>query len=107
MAWEIEEEQFGDAILSRFPMQLIKAGKLPNPSGSRSETRGALWVEVDVKGSRIQLLNTHLAVDSRTRRCQLTGLLGEEWLGAALGLGPVVLCGDFNCGPLSREYPRL
>src|SRR5690606_27238808 len=42
--FRIEEEQFGNAVLSRFPMDLIKADSLPSLKGWRGEDRGALWV---------------------------------------------------------------
>src|SRR5687767_8529049 len=42
-----EDEQYGDAILSRFAMTLRQAGELAAPpSRLCPETRGALWVEI-------------------------------------------------------------
>ena len=39
-AWQLEEEKYGDAILSRFPLQLVKAGELPFAhGGERGEER--------------------------------------------------------------------
>lgn len=110
-AWSLAEEdvgeQYGDAILSRFPPQVIKAGALPGGKHPREEPRGALWVEIVVAGRPIQIINTHLAVRPGPRQSQLIGLLGDDWLGAALRKGPVVLCGDFNLGPRSRQYRQL
>lgn len=106
-AWALEEEQFGDAILSRYPIQVVKAGALRNPAVGTHEMRGALWVQIEVKGSPIQLINTHLAVDPAGRRPQLQDLLGDQWLRAAIDRGPAILCGDFNFGPVSRQYRRL
>ena len=106
-AWSLEEEQFGDAILSRHPMRLVKAGPLPGPKWSPGEPRGALWVEVTLDGQTIQVINTHLGVTPRQRRPQFEALLSEDWLADAMLAGPVVLSGDFNFGPTSRLYRRL
>jgi len=99
-AFEVEEECFGDAVLSRYPMRLMQAGALPSVKGGFFvERRGALWVEIDVGGMKWQILNTHLGLGWRERRVQARVLLGERWVGA-VGMGtPLVLCGDFNSCP--------
>src|SRR3954454_19768884 len=46
-ALKVEEELYGDAILTCYPERLVKAGPLPGHPGIRSlEPRGALWIEV-------------------------------------------------------------
>ena len=88
-------------------MRLINAGSLPNPAAGDFEPRGALWVEIDLKGIALQVINTHLAVSPTAHRSQLEGLLGESWLISAMNKGPAILCGDFNFGPRSPQYRRL
>src|SRR5262249_37923564 len=44
-ALKVEEELYGDAILTALPMRLVKAGSLPGSIGF--EPRGALWVAVE------------------------------------------------------------
>lgn len=105
--WTIEEEQYGDAVLSRLPMRLVRAAALPSPEGKRREPRGAVWVEVDFQGAAVQIINTHLGVMRVEQRCALEALLGDEWLAAATRRGPTILCGDFNFGPTSRLYGRV
>lgn len=105
---EVEDEQFGNAILSRLPLKLLRAGGLPSLNGRRgSETRGALWVEVDVEGLTFQILNTHFGLWPRERLEQARTLLGDRWLGGNRKGVPVVLCGDLNCGPRSPAYRLL
>ncbi|MEM8865908.1 MAG: endonuclease/exonuclease/phosphatase family protein, partial [Planctomycetota bacterium] len=106
-AWSCEEEQFGDAILSRHPVKLVKAGPLAAPRRPNGEPRGVLWVEVTVDGQPLQVLNTHLAVTPKDRLRQLESLVGDDWLGLAMATGPLVLCGDFNLGPTSSQYRVL
>ncbi|MEP3930341.1 endonuclease/exonuclease/phosphatase family protein, partial [Rhodopirellula bahusiensis] len=58
----IEEERYGDAILIRLPMRLIRSDELPFSKPHR-ERRGAIWVEVTTgQGRSIQIINTHLSL---------------------------------------------
>lgn len=51
---QMEKGQYGNAILSRYPMRLQKAAGLPTfPSRTPLERRGALWVEIDAFGHLI------------------------------------------------------
>jgi endonuclease/exonuclease/phosphatase family metal-dependent hydrolase len=104
-AVRILEEQFGDAILSRLPARLAKAGPLPGWRGA--EPRGALWATIDAHGVDLQVLNTHLGLWGRERNRQIDALLGPEWLSHPACQAPVVLAGDFNAAPHSRGYRRL
>ncbi len=101
----MEEEQFGDAVLSRRPMSLIKTGRLPGISGQ--EPRGALWVEVDFNGTRVQVINTHFGILPNDGLKQAVALVDEEWLGNPGCRAPVVLCGDFNAMPSSPVYRKI
>jgi endonuclease/exonuclease/phosphatase family metal-dependent hydrolase len=106
----LEEERYGDAVLSRYPMRLIKAGGLPGlRRAPYREPRGALWVAISVEGRDIQLINTHLGLSRRERRLQADALLGPEWLAHQECQSPMILCGDFNALPGSivcRKFER-
>jgi len=107
-ALHIEEERYGDAILTHLPMRLIKAGALPSaPSRWSSEPRGALWVTVEIDGMAIQVLNTHLGLTPAERRVQVEALIGPDWLAEPTCQGPVILCGDFNALPRSPVCSKL
>jgi endonuclease/exonuclease/phosphatase family metal-dependent hydrolase len=97
-ALRVEEEQYGDAVLTARPERLIKAGPLPGyPRMPRLEPRGALWVAIDLGGRReLQVINTHLGLVPREQQIQAAALTGEAWLGAKERRDPVVLLGDFN-----------
>jgi endonuclease/exonuclease/phosphatase family metal-dependent hydrolase len=103
---EVQDQKFGNAILSRYPLEIVKVGALPG-GRPRSEARGALWVEVEVAGRRIQVLNTHLGLGAEERYLQVKALLGDEWLGAREAGVPLIVCGDLNCGPGSPPYRLL
>ncbi len=97
-ALRIADEEYGDAILSKHPLKVVRTGALPSPPRKFiDETRGALWVSVLIGGQEVQVINTHFGLGRNERRLQAAALLGDEWLGAALECGtPVIVCGDFN-----------
>lgn len=107
--------QHGNAILSRFKMKLIKSGSLPSlVNSSLLEKRGALWAEVDVRGRKIQVINTHLSLFPPEGMLQIKSLLGKDWLGSPDCKEPVILCGDFNsflnsriCKVAERHYHSI
>ena len=100
-AIQIEEEQYGDAILSRYPMRLIRSEQLPDfPQKPHLEPRGALWVAIDLdEKTRVQVLNTHLGLRRGECLKQAQALTGPEWLSHPDCQGPVILCGDLNALP--------
>ncbi len=104
-AMETGGGEYGNAILSRLPLRLVKAGPLPHPGGKLVEPRGAIWVEVDFEGIPVQLINAHLGLLPNERLAQIRALLGPDWAGRASR--PLVLLGDFNAGPTTLEYRLL
>jgi endonuclease/exonuclease/phosphatase family metal-dependent hydrolase len=107
-AWQLEEERYGDAVLSRLPLRLVHAGRLPGkPSRFCPEPRGALWVAVTLDGHELQLLNTHLGLNPQERLAQAEALLGPDWLSHPACREPVVLCGDLNARPQSAPCRLL
>jgi endonuclease/exonuclease/phosphatase family metal-dependent hydrolase len=106
-AIRLEEEQYGDAILSRFPMRLVHSGLLPGGVSQLFEPRGALWVELKIGNRLLQVINTHLGLLEQERLEQVQALLGEEWLSHPECREPIIICGDMNFGPRSRAYRLL
>jgi endonuclease/exonuclease/phosphatase family metal-dependent hydrolase len=101
LSWE--DGHYGNAILSRLPMELKKAGELPTlPSRKNIEQRGALWVQIAIGRKRLQVINTHLGLNRHERMAQAEMLLSTEWLRNPACSPPVILCGDFNSVPLAR-----
>ncbi|MDQ3331595.1 MAG: endonuclease/exonuclease/phosphatase family protein [Planctomycetota bacterium] len=106
-SFRFEDEQYGNAVLSRFPLRLVSAGALPQRVPQPAEPRGALWVEIDMGGQMLQVITTHLGLNGTERLRQVEALLGPEWFGSPLLSGPAVLCGDLNAGSRSMPYRRL
>ena len=104
----LEKGLYGNAVLSRLPMELIKAGELPGlPGRDDLEPRGAIWCRVQVDGAEVQLCTTHLGLRPKERWNQAEALLGPEWLGHPRCQKPVILCGDFNALPFWPVCRRL
>jgi len=99
-AWHLEEESFGNAILTPYPMSVIERRGLHHHRADRSR-RSAMWVEIDIgNGTFIQVINTHLSIYPKEQLIQANELV-EEWIQPASLKGPVILCGDFNARPKS------
>ncbi len=108
-ALRVEEEQYGDAILTTLPVRLVKSGALPTlPRVRGLEPRGALWVAVEVEpGLEAQVINTHLGLVPLEQKAQAAALLGKDWLGHVDCTDPVILIGDFNATSRYAVYKRL
>lgn len=103
-ALHLEEERYGDALLTALPTRLVKADALP----SRGEPRGALWVEVPVDDVALQVFVTHLGLLGAERVRQTEALIGPGWLGAPMpGNARIVLAGDLNAVSRSASYRML
>ncbi|OGW81804.1 MAG: hypothetical protein A2Z83_09365 [Omnitrophica bacterium GWA2_52_8] len=99
----MEDELYGNAILSCYPIELVRAGSLPKiAKSSLFEPRGAMWVEIDVEGRKVQMMNTHLSLWFFERARQASALCGNEWLGHPECRKNVIFCGDFNTTPGSK-----
>jgi len=107
-AMRVEAEEYGDAILSRWPERLVRAGALPTMRGIPGlEPRGAIWAAIDLDGVTLNLLNTHLGLVPREQRLQAAALVGKDWLGHPDCKGPTILAGDFNATSITRPYQTL
>jgi len=105
-ARECDGGRYGNAVLSRHPIEVMRAACLPQ-RGQRREQRAVQWVRVQAPGLLLNVVNTHLGLDHGERMQQAAAILGSEWVHEARALGPTVLCGDFNAGPRSAVYRKL
>jgi endonuclease/exonuclease/phosphatase family metal-dependent hydrolase len=111
-ALQVEEELYGDAVLTQYPERLVKAGPLPGlPTLPRLEPRGALWVALEVDGVEVQIVTTHLGLLAREQAAQAEALMGPGWIGGIEDVSSCILLGDFNAtsgsGPLRRFTSRF
>jgi endonuclease/exonuclease/phosphatase family metal-dependent hydrolase len=87
---EIETRCFGNALLTRHPIVDVHRIDL---SMDRREPRGALAATVDVGGTHVHLLATHLGLRVTERRFQVRQLLSYL---DSVRHSLVVVLGDFN-----------
>src|SRR5450432_375887 len=100
-ALKVEEELYGDAILTALPETLIKAAPLPGFAPiPRLEPRGALMVAIEAEAGEtrreVQVINTHLGLVPREQRIQAAALAGPAWLESKARRDPLILVGDLN-----------
>ena len=107
-SFTVEEEQYGNAILSRFPAKIIKTGTFPLvPGMPKLEPRGVIWSEISRNNHKMQIIDTHLGLKNVERRIQIDSLLGTEWLDHPECKVPIIVCGDFNTSPNSNLYKKF
>jgi len=107
-SFSIKKGQRGNAIISRFPIRLVKNGSLPKlPRHLFLEPRGALWVEIDVYGQKVQVVNTHLSLSPVEGLLQMKALCGPDWMANPDCNGLVVFCGDLNALSNSKICKHL
>ncbi len=88
---ELRQHQFGNMILSRFPMWNHAQHDL---SWQTCEPRGTQRVAVDVGEGTLQVYNAHLGTALLERRYQATKL--AAWVHDRRTPTPKILLGDFN-----------
>ncbi|HEY2752989.1 endonuclease/exonuclease/phosphatase family protein [Phenylobacterium sp.] len=107
-ALTVEEERYGDAILTCFPERMVQAAPLPgHPMIRQLEPRGALWVEVEIEGRPVQVINTHLGLVPKEQQIQAASLAGPGWLRHPRCRDATILLGDFNATATSVVYRTL
>jgi phospholipase D1/2 len=82
--------EYGNAIITCYRPLAVRRVNLSVP---RREPRGALDVDLDVKGHPVRIINTHIGLFPGERRKQIRKLL--DVIGADYPL-PTVLLGDLN-----------
>jgi endonuclease/exonuclease/phosphatase family metal-dependent hydrolase len=99
------DEQYGNAIVSRFPIALKRAAEMPGaaPWYCR-EQRGAIWMQAETDLGPVHVINSHFGLGRSERRLQAKLLIGPDWLGSVPPDEPAILLGDFNSVRTSRTY---
>jgi endonuclease/exonuclease/phosphatase family metal-dependent hydrolase len=99
------DEQYGNAIVSRYPIMLKRAGEMPGcPPWFCREQRIALWISAETDLGPVHIINTHFGLGRTERKLQAQLLTGTDWLGAIPSDQPAVLLGDFNSVPRSSAH---
>jgi len=100
------ERAYGNAILSRFPVQSSRSYDL---TYGRREPRGCIRADLRVEDRRIHVFGLHLGLTRREQRAQAGMLLGADILRGAAVDWPILVMGDFNFwfpGPIARMVRR-
>lgn len=96
--------EYGDAVLSKFPITDSMDYHLPKIEGTKEELRSVCMVKVMLPGKKeIYFASTHLGLTKETRLLQageLTGIIKSLTL-------PLILAGDLNATPESETIKVL
>jgi endonuclease/exonuclease/phosphatase family metal-dependent hydrolase len=107
-AFSNAHEDFGDALISRFPLRLVRAAELPGESPWYCrEPRWVLWAEAQTHVGAVQIMNTHLGLGRTERLHQAQWLASEVSLGSMSRQTPLILLGDLNFSPGSHPHRHL
>jgi len=90
-ARELRQHQFGNVVLSRFPIRDYAQHDL---SWKSSEPRCSQRVEIDLGPGRVQIYNVHFGTALLERRYQAARL--ATWVHDRRVPGPKIVLGDFN-----------
>ncbi len=106
LAMRQRDGDYGDAIISRYPLSLRRAVELPGtaPWYCR-ETRGAAHVIIETPLGAVDVVNTHLGLGRRERWLQAQFLTSDGW--SSGDQTPLILLGDFNSLSWSRAFRLL
>jgi endonuclease/exonuclease/phosphatase family metal-dependent hydrolase len=100
-----DDEHYGNAILSRYELNVRRAVALPGrPPFFCRENRAVIEVEIETDLGKVRVINTHLGLGWRERFIQAQLFTSAEWRLATADDTPVVLLGDFNSLRGSRPY---
>ncbi len=103
-----QDEHYGNAVLSRYPLTMISMKTLIKHRESKiNEPRGTLRVSLEFHGKVIHLINTHLSIWPTEQRLQVIELLANEYQDSCNHQLPFILCGDFNATPGSFVYRTI
>ncbi len=97
--------EYGEAILSRFPLDDIKAYRLPFRAGQEPRTALAARIQPDNGLPEFIFVGTHLCHQSQETRTEQAQRINRVF--AARGGPPVILAGDLNARPGSNPMKVL
>jgi endonuclease/exonuclease/phosphatase family metal-dependent hydrolase len=95
--------EFGNAVLSRFPVVGTRSCRLTDGSAG-DVPRGLLSTDIDVDGRLVSFSSTHLSYrfdDGWVRERQVREI--ADFVEARSADFPPIVCGDFNATPSSTE----
>ena len=99
-----KEGEYGNAILSRFPVLECRRLPLPKPPRLPVEARSVLQCRLAHPEGEVHIWNTHLGLLAAERRAQVAAMVQEYLRHEEI---PLVLVGDFNARPRSKEIVGL
>ncbi len=106
--WKAGAGEYGLAVLSRYPMQVMSFNILPQLKSQYStERRGLMWLRLDTHAGPLHFFNTHLSYLKREALLQMKHIVEGGTLDSLPSSEPVIFCGDLNSSSSSLAYSLL
>lgn len=103
-AIDLQGGEYGQMVLSRFPIGEFKVHELPNESGREQRIAAAAEIRIGDAGPKILFVSTHLDHQKDDLRAKQAEKL-DELFGKLRT--PVILAGDLNTTPQSKPLAIL
>lgn len=100
-----DDGEYGNAILSRFPIDELQVRSLDTIEGHEARSVAIVRVRLEGNGPEIYFLSTHLDHASEGVRLDQAHALGK--IAIRLPRAPTILAGDMNAAPDSKTVRRL
>lgn len=104
-AMDYDGGQYGDAVLSRYPLLETKNHPLPKDTGTEPRTAVAAVVRLGRDGPKVLFASTHLEHTADGPRVVQAREINRQLVRA--GGDPAILAGDMNAAPGSRPMKTL
>jgi endonuclease/exonuclease/phosphatase family metal-dependent hydrolase len=98
--------EYGDLILSRYPVSATDVHALPHKEGGKREPRCLVIAHVQSPAGEIVFASTHLdhtGGEENDRLAQANAIIAKLKGGKL----PTLICGDFNCPPKSEPIQNM
>ena len=98
--------EYGDLVLSRYPISKVDVHALPYTEGERHEPRCLVVAHVETPNGTVLFGSTHLdhvGGQQNDRLAQASAII-EKLKDGKL---PTMICGDFNCSPSSEPIQNM
>jgi endonuclease/exonuclease/phosphatase family metal-dependent hydrolase len=97
--------EYGDLVLSRYPITKVEVHALPFTEGGKHEPRCLVVAHIETPKGTIRFASTHLDhVGGENDRLAQASAIIEKLKDGKL---PTLICGDFNCPPKSEPIQNM
>ncbi|MDD9156716.1 endonuclease/exonuclease/phosphatase family protein [Aliivibrio sp. S4TY2] len=106
-AIEHDGGKYGSAVISKYPIKLVKKADLPNAEGGEQRTACAVEIDIPDYPAPLMIVATHLDHSSPELRLKQVDFLQTQFSSWQFAHALPIIIGDLNFGPTSEEYKNI